>query len=327
MANKPSAVIWPQMAGVTFTYLITTLVGVIIAVAAQAKFNEQIWTPLDALTFELNSNPHHSTTRAGVFFIALGWAIITLGVNVSANSLSTGSDLTALLPRWINIRRGQFIALAVGAVYNPWIVLNSSSNFTSVISSFAVFLSSCAGVQFADYYFVARGFVHIPSLYHTHLPNGEKSRYFHFYGVSIKAFISYFAGVAVNLPGFVGVCRNHYVSTGIEHEFTLAYLVGFCISFVVYLLLHVPDFYQHYRSRTPLGWYEPPGGSWEARDWSASIHDIVSDDHYAGAEVPGITMASKADLTDYGASESKGSPPMGAMGDEKGPIVHTTGLY
>lgn len=61
----------------------------------------------------LDVNPT-SATRAGVVFIAAGFIYVQLLLNVAANSISAGCDLTALLPRYINIRRGGYIAAIVG---------------------------------------------------------------------------------------------------------------------------------------------------------------------------------------------------------------------
>ena len=38
-----------------------------------------------------------------------GFIYVQLMLNVAANSISAGCDLTALFPRFINIRRGGFI--------------------------------------------------------------------------------------------------------------------------------------------------------------------------------------------------------------------------
>ncbi len=53
--------------------------------------------------------------------------LASLGTNISANSLSAGNDLTALLPRYINIRRGQVICAVIGGwVMCPWEILATS---------------------------------------------------------------------------------------------------------------------------------------------------------------------------------------------------------
>jgi NCS1 family nucleobase:cation symporter-1 len=73
----------------------------------------------------------------------LAFALAQLGVNIAANSVSAGNDLSALCPRYINIRRGGYIAALVGIVMCPWKVLESSNNFTSYLSRyFHSFVSS-----------------------------------------------------------------------------------------------------------------------------------------------------------------------------------------
>jgi nucleobase:cation symporter-1, NCS1 family len=46
-----------------------------------------------------------------------------------------------------NIRRGGYIAAIVGFAICPWNFLSSSTNFTSYLSAYSVFLSSIAGVM------------------------------------------------------------------------------------------------------------------------------------------------------------------------------------
>lgn len=72
---------------------------------------------------------------------------LQLGTNIAANSVSAGCDLTALFPRFINIRRGGYVAALVGLVMCPWNLLKDSNSFTSYLSAYSVFLSSIAGVM------------------------------------------------------------------------------------------------------------------------------------------------------------------------------------
>jgi nucleobase:cation symporter-1, NCS1 family len=64
--------------------------------------------------------------------------------------------MTALLPRYINIRRGGYICAGLGMAICPWNLLSSSNNFTTYLSAYSVFLSSVAGVIISDYYFVRK---------------------------------------------------------------------------------------------------------------------------------------------------------------------------
>ena len=52
--------------------------------------------------------------------IAFAFALAQLGTNIAANSVSAGTDMTALLPRYLNIRRGGYICALVGLVMCPW---------------------------------------------------------------------------------------------------------------------------------------------------------------------------------------------------------------
>lgn len=93
--------------------------------------------PLDLLDRYVNAGT--SGDRAGVFFIAAAFALAQVGTNISANSISAGTDGSALLPRFVNIRRGGFICAAIAFCVCPWNFFTSSSNFTTYLSAYAVF--------------------------------------------------------------------------------------------------------------------------------------------------------------------------------------------
>jgi nucleobase:cation symporter-1, NCS1 family len=84
--------------------------------AGIALYGQVIWDPLKLID--------HWDNRAAAFFTSFAFALGTLGTNVSANSLSAGNDMTALWPRYINIRRGQVICAFIGGwVLCPWEIL------------------------------------------------------------------------------------------------------------------------------------------------------------------------------------------------------------
>ena len=53
--------------------------------------------------------------RAAAAFGAIGLIIVTLGINISANSISAANDLMSFCPNYINIRRGQLLAAVIGS--------------------------------------------------------------------------------------------------------------------------------------------------------------------------------------------------------------------
>lgn len=130
----------PQLIALPATFSIVSLFGILIASATPKLFGEFVWSPLAILERFLDGS-QSGGTRAGSAFIAIGFIIAQLGTNIAANSISAGCDLTALCPRFINIRRGGYVAAAVGFAMCPWKLLASSSTFASYLSAYSVFLS------------------------------------------------------------------------------------------------------------------------------------------------------------------------------------------
>jgi NCS1 family nucleobase:cation symporter-1 len=72
-----------------------------------------MWNPIKIIGLWLESGSHAG--RASAAFAAIGLIIVTLGINISANSISAANDLMAFCPKYINIRRGQLLAALIGS--------------------------------------------------------------------------------------------------------------------------------------------------------------------------------------------------------------------
>lgn len=66
----------------------------------------------------------------------------------------------------------------------PWNLLSSSTNFSTYLSAYSVFLSSIVGVMIAHYYLVARRRVKVADLYSLE----HESIYRYMYGFNLRAF-------------------------------------------------------------------------------------------------------------------------------------------
>ena len=230
-ADKPSSVLLPQLIALPFTFAIVSLFGILIGSSSIIIFGGYVWSPLKIMDMFLEQFPSHAT-RAGVAVIAICFIVAQMGTNIAANSISAGADLTALCPRFISIRRGGYICALVGVVMNPWILESSSSKFESYLSGFSVFLSSIAGVLISHYYVVANRRIKVDDLY----TNEHGSLYRYTYGVNLRAYGAYFAGVAINVVGFAGVVRPvPLVATRI---YQLSWFTGFLASALVYVGLN-----------------------------------------------------------------------------------------
>jgi NCS1 family nucleobase:cation symporter-1 len=146
-ARKPSDALWSQLFTIPVGFALTSFIGIIVSSSSKVIYGEAIWSPLDLLKLFLEEENVSGGVRFGVFVIAFSFVLAQLGTNIAANSISAGTDLTALLPRWIDIRRGSYLCATVGLAMCPWHLLSSSNNFTTYLSAYSVFLSSIAGVM------------------------------------------------------------------------------------------------------------------------------------------------------------------------------------
>jgi NCS1 family nucleobase:cation symporter-1 len=170
--------------------------------------------------------------RAGTFFIAAAFTLAQLGTNIAANSISAGTDLTALAPRFISIRRGGYVCAVIGICICPWQFLTSASNFTTYLSAYSVFLSSIAGPMICDYYVVRKGYLQIRDLY-----NAEKDGpYYATYGIQWRGWAAYLCGILINVVGFAGAVGTP-VPIGADYIYRLNFFTGFIVSAVVYYVL------------------------------------------------------------------------------------------
>ncbi|PWN31738.1 NCS1 nucleoside transporter family [Meira miltonrushii] len=266
LAKSKRSVTWSQLLAIPFTFSITSFLGIIIASSSQVIYGELIWDPVQNLGERLNRNPYGSADRAGVFFISFAFIIGQIGTNVAANSLSAGHDLAAIMPRYITIRRGSFVAAAVGFAMCPWNLLKSSNSFTTYLSAYSLFLSSISGTMLCDYYIVRRGVLQVESLY-TCKPD-QPYRYLG--GFNLRAFAAYISGIAMTVTGFAGILGANVSSTA-QHMYTLAYPIGFLTSGLVYLILctifPIPGSYDVRKSGKTFN--EPQ--SWESDSWFPEV--------------------------------------------------------
>ena len=117
-ARKPRDALWSQFITIPVGFAVTSFIGIIVSSSSNVIYGKPIWNPLDLLSNFLEGA--NSGARFGVFIIAFAFALAQLGTNIAANSVSAGTDMTALLPRYLNIRRGGYICAAVGLAMCPW---------------------------------------------------------------------------------------------------------------------------------------------------------------------------------------------------------------
>jgi NCS1 family nucleobase:cation symporter-1 len=229
-ARKPSDAFLPQLITIPVGFAVTSFIGIIVSSSSTVIYGQPIWNPLDLLHSFLHDGG--SGARFGVFVIALAFTLGQLGTNIAANSISAGTDMAALLPRYLNIRRGGYICACVGLVMCPWKLLSSSNQFITYLSAYSVFLSSIAGVIICDFYLVRKGYLRVNDLY----SDRHSGPYYYRCGINWRAYAAYIAGILINVVGFAGAIGDK-VPIGTTYIYNINFFAGFVISSGAYYTL------------------------------------------------------------------------------------------
>ena len=131
----------------------------------------------------------------------------------------------------------------------PWkLVADPTGYIFTWLVGYSALLGSIGGVLIADYFVLRRAVLDLPGLYGKAAPHpnddlpyrsptlhAPKGPYWYRSGWNPAAFLALVAGIAPNLPGFLGTVRWATVSPFWISLYHYAWFVGFAISFGVYL--------------------------------------------------------------------------------------------
>jgi nucleobase:cation symporter-1, NCS1 family len=130
-----------------------------------------------------------------------------------------GIDLAGIFPLYINIRRGAIITFVSAWICQPWQLVNKSTTFISVISSFSVFLAPLMGIMVADFYLIRHMKVKLSDLYKLH------GSYQFYHGVNWRAFPAWIVGWAPTVGGLA--LTANLKTTGPRALYELYYVAFF----------------------------------------------------------------------------------------------------
>ncbi len=234
--------VWGQALGLPTTMGLYSFIGVAVTSATVVIYGESIWDPVVLVTRFRNPV---------VLVVALAsLCIATLATNIAANVVSPANDFANIAPARIDFRRGGYITGFLGLIIMPWkLVADPTGYIFTWLVGYSALLGSIGGVLIADYFVLRRAALDLPGLYgksapHSstdglpyrsttpHAPNGP---YWYRSGWNPAAFLALVAGIAPNLPGFLGTVRWATVSPFWISLYHYAWFVGFAISFGVYL--------------------------------------------------------------------------------------------
>jgi NCS1 family nucleobase:cation symporter-1 len=183
-AKRPVSGIWSQFFGF-FPGWLSNVLGILTVAATQRRYGANLWSVASLLISMQDANSD-SRTRAAVFFAALAFIVSQLTLNVVGNTFSGGTDMASLVPKYINIRRGQLLTVFLGLVINPWYLLSGAVVFISVMSAYAIFLQPFIGILVAHYFVVQKSRIKVSDLYSL----DPKSIYWYSFGINWRSIVS-----------------------------------------------------------------------------------------------------------------------------------------
>ncbi|KAL1894044.1 hypothetical protein Sste5346_006186 [Sporothrix stenoceras] len=213
---------------------LVSFVGLVTTSAAQTIYGVVYWNPPDLLMVMMNNGRGSSKSRAGVFFLSLGFCLTSMFENVCGNAVAGGIDLAGIFPRYINIRRGAIITFLAVWVVQPWQLVNKATTFVNVLTSFSVFLAPLIGIMTADFYLLRRCMIRL-----SHLYRSEESIYWFKAGFNWRAFPAWVCGFAPTVGGLAYAATGEIDGPKILYEmFYMAFLLGFFISCILFYILN-----------------------------------------------------------------------------------------
>ncbi|KAF5612741.1 NCS1 nucleoside transporter [Fusarium tjaetaba] len=237
-SRRPGDQLLSQLLFVPLSTVSVALIGILCTSCASQLFPETngtlLWEPYRMLATVQTHFDDSPRARVAVAFASLAFAVAQFGIAVAENALSNGIDLSALVPRYFNLRRGGYLTAVFAFVMQPWELMNGASNFLTVMGGYGVFLGSMTGVMFSDYYLVRQRRLMLTGLYDA----SSTSIYWYWLGVNWRAPVAWLAATWLLLPGFVRRVQDPTAEwNGWSHLYYMSWPLGCFLAMLFYYLL------------------------------------------------------------------------------------------
>ncbi|SPO03120.1 related to uracil permease [Cephalotrichum gorgonifer] len=235
-ARKPGDQVLAQLVMVPLGTIIVACTGIVCTSCAATLYpqvGKLMWQPY-AFLEAIRKYEDNSGARAGVAFASIAFMFSQFGMVVASNCVVAGIDLAALLPRWFTLRRGGYFTIIFVFIMQPWSLLNSASNFLTVVGSFNTFLGPLMGIMFADYFLLRKTTIKLTELF----SNSPESIYWYTRGWNWRAAVAWPMGVWFLMPGLAQRAVDPKgFWPGWTRLYQLSWFLGCIVAGSVYLLL------------------------------------------------------------------------------------------
>jgi nucleobase:cation symporter-1, NCS1 family len=196
-------------------------------------WGEAYWNPYGLLNGILNHS-YSSSARAGVFFASASFAFATMGTSIACNFIPFAADVTCLIPKYINIIRGQFLMLILAFAIVPWRIVATQNSFLNFLGGYSIFQGPVVAIMIVDYFWVRRGNINMPDLY----SRSSYGRYHYFHGFNLRAFAAFVIGFLLPLPGFAA-SFGYDIGTAAPRMYALGWVLSFLMGALAYFVICV----------------------------------------------------------------------------------------
>ena len=226
--------ILPQILGAPIALTFSCVIGVITTSASSQFLGEVEWNPTVLLNKIQQYEGNSSKARAVIFFGCFSFTLQQMAINLMLNCLSSSMDMVGLCPRYINIRRGSILIMAVSILIWPWKILTSAKAVVVFGSGWGVFCSAQTGSFIVKYFIVYKRKLLLKDLY----IKSNESIYWFYNGVDWRAIASFLVGTVFLIPGLAWDTLDN--SNGFwTWIYKVSYASGILISMASQLLLEL----------------------------------------------------------------------------------------
>ncbi|KAH8884100.1 NCS1 nucleoside transporter family [Thozetella sp. PMI_491] len=224
-SRKPSSP-YVQLIAMPVVFILIGLFGIIGANGSRILYGSLLWDPILII-----NNWTSPGGRAAAFFIAFAFLISNIAILLSAHTVAVAVDLSTLWPKYINLRRGQYICCILGTwAVVPWKILSSVENLLDFLDAYTIWLAPISGILIADYWIVHRQRAYIQDLYQ---PDGMYA--YERWGTNWRAVVAFTIGWVPLVPGLANATDGSAQSEGAIHLYDVGYFYGFLATATVYI--------------------------------------------------------------------------------------------
>lgn len=206
-----------QVSGIVVAHLLFAFSSVFIIIGGSIFLGHQEWNILTII---------NNWDSIWAILIATGVLLMTtISTNATSNIIPAAYQLSVLMPKWINYRRGVILASVVSILIMPWKLMENEDSIFVFLNMIGAILGPVSGVLIVHFYLINRCKVDIERLYFDlNDPNHGGLRF------NFSAYVATILGVVVSLLGFIP--KFQVISD-------FSWFIGFIIAGVSYIILYV----------------------------------------------------------------------------------------